>query len=132
MAITRRGFLEAGSAALAATLPWQATQTRRYDLIVRGGTVFDGTGTAGKALDIGVRSGRIVAVARRLGGSAADVIDATGLAVAPGFIDIHSHGDGNLTPDPRAESVIRQGVTTIVVGQDGSSRIPNRTGETSF
>ena len=48
--------------------------------------------------------------------------DARGLAVAPGFIDIHSHGDGNLDQDPRAESVIRQGVTTIVVGADGSSR----------
>src|SRR5205085_1352622 len=45
-------------------------------------------------------------------------------AVAPGFIDIHSHGDGSLWDDPRAESVVRQGVTTIVVGQDGSSRAP--------
>jgi N-acyl-D-amino-acid deacylase len=132
MAITRRGFLEAGSAALAATLPWQSTQARRYDLVVRGGTVFDGTGAAGRTLDIGVRGGRIVALARRLSGSAADELDVTGLAVAPGFIDIHSHGDGNLTGDPRAESVIRQGVTTIVVGQDGSSRVPNRSGQTSF
>lgn len=132
MPITRRGFLEAGSAALAATLPWQSAQARRYDLIVRGGTVFDGTGAAGRVLDIGIRAGRIVAVARRLGGSAADELDVTGLAVAPGFIDVHSHGDGNLTADPRAESVIRQGVTTIVVGQDGSSRVPNRSGETSF
>src|ERR1700719_179162 len=53
-------------------------------------------------------------------------IDARGLAVAPGFIDAHSHGDGSLNADPRAESLIRQGVTTIVVGQDGSSRAPSR------
>lgn len=132
MPITRRGFLEASSAALAATLPWQASQTRRYDLIVRNGTVFDGTGTPGRVMDIAVRAGRIVAMGFPFRGSAADELDAKGLAVAPGFIDIHSHGDGNLVADPRAESVIRQGVTTIVVGQDGSSRIPNRAGETSF
>ena len=48
------------------------------------------------------------------------------MAVAPGFIDIHSHADGSLFSDPRSESVIRQGVTTIVVGQDGGSRFPSR------
>jgi N-acyl-D-amino-acid deacylase len=61
-------------------------------------------------------------MAATLPGRGREEIDARGLVVAPGFVDIHSHGDGNLREDPRAESVIRQGITTIVVGADGSSR----------
>ena len=53
-------------------------------------------------------------------------IDARGLAVAPGFVDLHSHGDGSINDDPRMESVVRQGITTIVAGQDGSSRATGR------
>lgn len=116
-------------AALAA--PTLRLQAGRYDLVLRGGTVFDGSGAPGQELDLGVRRGRIAALARRLTGPAAEVIEVRGLAVVPGFIDIHSHGDGNLFADPRGESVIRQGVTTVVVGQDGSSRTPNRSRETS-
>jgi N-acyl-D-amino-acid deacylase len=93
-----------------------------HDLIIRGGTVFDGTGAEGRELDVAIASGRIADIGSRLPARGREEIDAKGLAVAPGFIDIHSHGDGNLTEDPRAESVIRQGVTTIVVGADGSSR----------
>jgi N-acyl-D-amino-acid deacylase len=102
---------------------------RRFDLIVRGGTVFDGLGADGVERDVGIASGRIAAVAKSLGGDARDLIDARGLAVAPGFIDIHSHADDGLFVDPLAESVIRQGVTTVIVGQDGSSRAPVRAGE---
>jgi N-acyl-D-amino-acid deacylase len=100
--------------------------------MLRGGTVYDGTGAAGRVSDVAVQSGRIVAVARQIRESAREEIDARNFAVAPGFIDIHSHADGSLFDDPRVESVLRQGVTTIVVGQDGSSRVPARTGETSF
>jgi N-acyl-D-amino-acid deacylase len=132
MRSTRRAFLQAGGAALAGLgAPIILLQTRRYDLVVRGGTVFDGTGAPGRRLDVAVRNGRIAAVAPRIPGAAAQEIDARGLAVAPGFIDIHSHADGNILLDPRAESVIRQGVTTVVIGQDGGSRVPNRSGETS-
>src|SRR5271167_459320 len=97
-----------------------------YDLVIRGGTVFDGTGAAGTEGDVAIAGGRIAAVARRIAQRGAEEIDARGMAVAPGFIDIHSHGDGSLNADPRAESLVRQGITTIVVGQDGSSRAPSR------
>ncbi len=113
-------------------LPLSLLQQGRDDLLVRGGMLFDGTGSAGRMADVAVRGGRIVAVGPALRRPAADVIEARGLAVAPGFIDIHSHADGNLLVDPRGESVIRQGVTTIVIGQDGTSRVPNRTGGTSI
>ena len=75
--------------------------------------------------------GRIAAIGDLRAAEARRRIDASGLTIAPGFIDIHSHADGNILVDPRAESVIRQGVTTVVIGQDGGSRIPNRSGETS-
>lgn len=123
---SRRTFLTtAGSALLGAAVapPLPALGRRRaeHDLVIRSGTVFDGTGAAGREADVAISGGRIAAVAPRIAEPGKEELDARGLAVAPGFIDIHSHGDGNLNEDPRDESVIRQGVTTIVVGQDGSS-----------
>ena len=73
-------------------------------------------------MDVAISGDRISAVASGIRERAKEEIDARGLAVSPGFIDIHSHGDGNMQADPRVESVIRQGVTTMVVGADGSSR----------
>ena len=129
---TRRDFL-AGTAGAFATmigapsivLPYRAA----HDLVIRGGHVIDGTGAAPVEMDVAVQGGRIAEVARRVNDRGAVEIDARGVAVAPGFIDIHSHGDGSIFSDPRSESVIRQGVTTIVVGQDGSSRFPSHRGE---
>jgi N-acyl-D-amino-acid deacylase len=103
--------------------PWVRRQAA-CTLVIRGGTVFDGTGTAGVELDVAIDGDRIVKVARRITAAGTEEIDAKGLAVAPGFIDIHSHGDGSMDEDPRQESVIRQGITTIVVGQDGDSKAP--------
>lgn len=103
--------------------PW-IRRTAALDLVIRGGTVFDGSGAPGIEADVGVAGDRIVQVAPRIAGSGTEEIDAKGLAVAPGFIDIHSHGDGSMVADPRQESVIRQGVTTIIVGQDGDSGAP--------
>ena len=94
--------------------------------MIRGGNVIDGTGAAATEMDVAIAGGRIVAVSRRIAETGRVEIDARGQAVAPGFIDIHSHADGSLFSDPRSESVIRQGVTTIVVGQDGGSRFPSR------
>jgi N-acyl-D-amino-acid deacylase len=126
---SRREFLGrvAGALAVIGCAPQvRLPGSRRYDLLIRGGTVFDGTGSEGMRRDIGILDGRIVAIGATLTERARNVIDAQGLAVAPGFIDIHSHGDGSMFEDPRSESVIRQGVTTIVCGQDGSSWAPRR------
>ncbi len=128
MRITRRDFVASALALPALRLPSRQSP----DLIVRGGTVFDGTGAPGRRADVAVSGGRITAVADQLTGKGSEELDARGLAVAPGVIDIHSHADGSLFDDPSVESVVRQGVTTVVVGQDGSSRVPGRGGETSF
>lgn len=126
---SRRRFLEQGTLALAASpfvTGWAPAVhipgRQAHDLVIRGGTVFDGTGGEGRVMDVAIRQGRVSAMAARIAERGAQEIDAKGLVVSPGFVDIHSHGDGNLREDPRAESVIRQGITTIVVGADGGSR----------
>lgn len=121
---TRREFvISATFAAVAAPLSHPRIARRaNHDLIIRGGIVFDGTGAPGRIADVAISGGRIAAVAPRIAAKGSTELDARGFAVAPGFIDIHSHGDSSLAADPRAESVIRQGVTTIVAGADGSSR----------
>lgn len=125
MTISRRDFVVAsGGAALALAAPAiRLPSRRRYDLVIRGGTVFDGSGADGVRADLAISGDRIAAVGPGLAAGALE-IDARDLAVAPGFIDIHSHADGTLFDDPRAESVVRQGVTTAVVGQDGASHVP--------
>jgi N-acyl-D-amino-acid deacylase len=121
---SRRSFLLRSGAALAAIVGAPAIHLGRRDheLVIRGGNVFDGLGAPPIAADVGVTSGRIEAIAPRLPGRGAEEIDARGLAVCPGFIDMHAHGDGSLDEDARAESAIRQGITTLVTGQDGGSR----------
>jgi N-acyl-D-amino-acid deacylase len=128
----RRDFIStsSGAAAAFAVSPALLLRSRATaDIIVRNGNVFDGLGDPSKELDVVISGGRIVSVSQKSSDKGAVEIDARGLAVAPGFIDIHSHGDGSLWSDPRAESLVRQGITTIVVGQDGSSRAPRATGD---
>jgi N-acyl-D-amino-acid deacylase len=95
-----------------------------YDILIRGGLLFDGTGAAGRHGDVAIRAGRIAAIAVHLDDDAAKVIDATGLAVAPGFIDIKTHSDFTLPINPKAESKVRQGVTTEIIGHCGFSVAP--------
>ena len=94
------------------------------DLLIRGGHVIDGTGAPGRDADVAVRGGRIAAIEPRSARSARRVFDARGQIVAPGFIDIHTHSDFTLPLNPTAESKIRQGVTTEVVGNCGFSVAP--------
>lgn len=94
------------------------------DILIRGGTVYDGSGAPGRIADVAVDQGRILAVEAGLNVHASRVIDATGLAVAPGFIDIKTHSDFTLPINPRAESKLRQGVTTEIIGHCGFSVAP--------
>ena len=95
-----------------------------HDILIRGGLLLDGTGAAGRLGDLAIRDGRIAAIGTDLGDDAAKVIDATGLAVAPGFIDIKTHSDFTLPINPKAESKVRQGVTTEIIGHCGFSVAP--------
>jgi N-acyl-D-aspartate/D-glutamate deacylase len=109
-----------GLLALAActTPPPTLAPARRYpafDLVVRGGSVLDGTGRPAYAADIGVAGGRIARIGDLARDSAATVIDAQGLVVAPGFIDIHSHTSALST----AANMLTQGVTTEILNPDG-------------
>ncbi|HEY3912547.1 MAG TPA: D-aminoacylase [Stellaceae bacterium] len=94
------------------------------DMLIRGGLVIDGSGRPGEIGDVAVRDGRIAAVGRSLPEGGARVIDAAGLAVTPGFIDIKTHSDFTLPINPKAESKVRQGVTTEIVGHCGFSTAP--------
>lgn len=98
-----------------------------FDVILRGGTVLDGTGAPAVQADIGIRGERITAVDGDLSqAQAGRVLDMSGLLVCPGFIDVHSHSDVYLLIEPDAPSKITQGVTTEVVGNCGASGAPLR------
>lgn len=123
MSMDRRTFARATGVAAAGALAAPGLvlgRERRADLVLRGATVFDGTGAPGREMDVAVTGDRITGVGGNLP-AGAEELDLRGLALAPGFIDIHSHADMPLFIEPKAESRIRQGVTLEVVGQDGSS-----------
>jgi len=96
----------------------------RYDILIRGGTLYDGTGSPGVPGDLAIAGGRIAAIGARIAEPADKTIDAAGLAVAPGFIDIKTHSDFTLPINPKAESKVRQGVTTEIIGHCGFSVAP--------
>lgn len=94
------------------------------DLIVRGGSLIDGSGSPRRRSDVGVREGRVAALGDLSAAEARESIDAAGRAVAPGFVDIHTHSDFTILSDPRARSSVRQGITTEVIGNCGMSPAP--------
>ena len=97
-----------------------ATSTQRLDLIVRGGEVLDGTGQPPQRVDVGIAGDRIVRIGDLSSEQAGRVIDATGLMVAPGFIDVQGQSGTTLLADGNGESHLRQGITTEIIGEGGS------------
>jgi len=100
-----------------------------HDILISDGLVFDGSGSAGVAADIAIKDGRIAAIGSPINAPAGKIIDAAGLAVAPGFIDIKTHSDFTLPINPKAESKVRQGVTTEIIGHCGFSVAPALAGK---
>ena len=98
------------------------------DLLIRGGTLVDGTGAKPVTGDIAVKDGKIVEVGGRITSAAARTIDADGLLVTPGFVDVHTHFDGQLTWDSQLDPSFSHGVTTIVAGNCGVGFAPVRPG----
>jgi len=99
-------------------------QTTDFDLIIQNGKVVDGSGNPWFAADIGIRQGRIATIGDLADCDAASTIDATDRIVSPGFIDIHNHSDFTILAGPQAHSQVTQGVTTMVVGNCGTSAAP--------
>jgi dihydroorotase/N-acyl-D-amino-acid deacylase len=106
---------------------WHHQQVTAFDLLLRGGTVIDGTGSPGRRADVGILGDRILAIDDLSAvdeGGVAQVIDADGLVVAPGFIDPHGHSDGSLFVDGALVSHLRQGYTTQLSGNCGETLAP--------
>lgn len=95
-----------------------------YSVIIRGGRIYDGAGNPWRHGDVAIQGDRIVGIGDLRGARAEREIDATGMAVTPGFIDIHTHSDIPLLLDPRGQSHVQQGVTTNVIGNCGSGIAP--------
>ncbi|GMR22552.1 MAG: D-aminoacylase [Acidobacteriota bacterium] len=123
MKLKRRLFLKATVGAGAAYAR-KLLQRQSFDLILRGGSVIDGSGAPARTADVGVAGARISAIGDLSGVTAARTLDVSGLTVTPGFIDVHTHSEDELITNPKAESKIRQGVTTELLGMDGGSFAP--------
>jgi dihydroorotase/N-acyl-D-amino-acid deacylase len=105
--------------------PWLGgAQPAQYDLVLRNGRIVDGTGSPWYRGDVALRGDTIARIAPRIDGPATRVIDVGGQVIAPGFIDIHTHARRGINQVPTAPNYIRQGVTTVMEGPDGSSPVP--------
>ena len=98
-------------------------QTSNCDILIRNGKIIDGTGNSWFYGDVAVKDGKIIGVGRQLNFTATKTINATGLIVAPGFIDVHTHLEGEETKDPYATNFILDGVTTCITGNCGASNV---------
>lgn len=119
--MNRRNFVRRAVAILgAAGVPRLTAQQARYDLVIRNARIVDGSGRPAFSGAMAIRGNTIAAVGQ-VSGAGAREIDAGGLVVAPGFIDIHNHSDHSILVDGSARSMVRQGVTTMVLGESGSA-----------
>ena len=118
MRVTRRIVLTSLLLLVSSSRP--GMQAPALDLLIRGGQILDGTGAPAVRGDVGIRDGRIVEVGSLEGRPASRTIEAKGLTVAPGFIDLHTHSEMPLLADGKAESKVRQGVTLDVMGESTS------------
>jgi N-acyl-D-amino-acid deacylase len=116
-----RAFLVLAGLAAVALVGRSALAQQSFDLLIRGGQVVDGTGAAARAADVGIRGERIAAIGDLAGATATQVLDAKGLVVAPGFVDVHAHVDSEIARLPGCDNYARMGVTTIVTGNCGGS-----------
>ena len=99
-------------------------QAPTYDVILRGGRIVDGTASPWYKADLAIKGDTIVRIAPAITDTAARVVTLNGLTVAPGFIDIHTHARRGIFEVPTADNYVRQGVTTLIEGPDGSSPLP--------
>jgi N-acyl-D-amino-acid deacylase len=98
----------------------QTPRPTSYDVLIKNGTVYDGTGGAPRRIDVGIKADRVIAIGKLGSSKAGMVVDARNLAVAPGFINMLSHSWGSLLVDGRSQGEIRQGVTTQIMGEGAS------------
>ncbi len=125
-AIAAAGLILALGAAL-------RSQTPTYDVLIRNGRVLDGTGTPAAAVDLAVVGGRIVSVGRIGQATARRTIDARGLTVTPGFIDVHSHSSQGLEGSLKeGRQLIAQGITTVMINPDGGGTVDLRSQRAGF
>jgi len=120
----RRTLVAFTVATLAVPVALPLAQAPPYDLLIRGGRIVDGTGSPWYRGNVAVRGDTIVAVGPTVDGPSARTVDASGLVVSPGFIDIHTHARRGIFRVPTADNYVRQGVTTIFEGPDGGSPVP--------
>lgn len=110
--------------AVVAWVAWPAAQVAPYDLLLRNARIIDGTGSPWYRGDLALRGNTIARIAPSIDEPATRTIDVAGEVVAPGFIDIHTHAARGIFQIPTADNYVRQGVTTLIEGPDGSSPVP--------
>lgn len=125
----RRSFLKdsarvAAAGIISGPLIQGCSRPKSLDIVIKDGLVYDGCGGPPFAADVGISQGYIESIGKLGKSPAATVIDARGMVVCPGFIDVHDHSDLGLLANPNAESAVHQGITTLVSGQCGSSPFP--------
>src|SRR5262245_45091642 len=103
---------------------WLHGQQQAFDLLLKNGRIVDGTGSPWFRGDVAIRGDSIAMIAPHIDATATRVIDVSGNVIAPGFIDIHTHASRGIFEVPTAPNYVRQGVTTIMEGPDGSSPVP--------